>query len=304
MVGAKLNAIRGKLRAVWPYLAALVFLLVAGVAALIWLPEMQVPKEAYWLDTKTIFDIKNEARRTISYIIGGILALIGIGLTFWRHWIALEGQITERFTRAIDQLGSDKMEIRMGGIYALERIAFDSKKDYWPIIETLTAFVREGARWQGPLTVSPESLSREDPDSLKEVNSDLPESEINPSTDIQAALTVLGRRKYRFGHKIEIWRLDLRNTDLRGANLSRAHLEGAILRKAHLEGARLEGACLKKAYLEDAHLEGTRLRKAHLEGANLRRATGLTREQLAEAITDEQIKLPDYVKNKPPKVKG
>lgn len=35
--------------------------------------------------------------------------------------IAQEGQITERFTRAIEQLGNPATEIRLGGIYALGR---------------------------------------------------------------------------------------------------------------------------------------------------------------------------------------
>jgi len=37
-----------------------------------------------------------------------------------------EGQITERFTRAIDQLGHAHLDVRLGGIYGLERIARDS----------------------------------------------------------------------------------------------------------------------------------------------------------------------------------
>jgi hypothetical protein len=40
--------------------------------------------------------------------------------------VAQESQITDRFTKAIEQLGSDKLAIRLGGIYALERIAKDS----------------------------------------------------------------------------------------------------------------------------------------------------------------------------------
>ena len=61
---------------------------------------------------------------------------------------AQEGQITERFTRAvdqlgaIDQLGNPAIEIRLGGIYALKRIANESDKDYWSIMEILTAYVR------------------------------------------------------------------------------------------------------------------------------------------------------------------
>src|SRR5215217_8163404 len=62
-----------------------------------------------------------------------------------------QGQITERFTRAIDQLGATyettgkpRLEIRLGGVYALERIAWDSpERDYSTVMEVLTAYVRE-----------------------------------------------------------------------------------------------------------------------------------------------------------------
>src|SRR5215207_2875546 len=60
--------------------------------------------------------------------------------------ITEQGQITERFTRAIDQLGATddgkpKLEIRLGGIYALERIAKDSPKKYYAtIMEVLMAY--------------------------------------------------------------------------------------------------------------------------------------------------------------------
>jgi len=37
-----------------------------------------------------------------------------------------QGQVTDRYTKAIEQLGSDKLDVRIGGIYALERIARDS----------------------------------------------------------------------------------------------------------------------------------------------------------------------------------
>lgn len=54
-------------------------------------------------------------------------------------------RITDSFTRAVEQLGSDKLETRLGAIYALERIAEESPRDHWPIMETLTAFVRDRA---------------------------------------------------------------------------------------------------------------------------------------------------------------
>jgi hypothetical protein len=72
--------------------------------------------------------------------------LEGANSSTWRTLqVNREGQITERFTQAIDQLGAtdDKgnklFEIRLGGIYALERIARESEEDYWPIMEILTA---------------------------------------------------------------------------------------------------------------------------------------------------------------------
>ncbi len=34
-----------------------------------------------------------------------------------------QGQVAERFTRAVDQLASNQIELRLGGIYGLERIA-------------------------------------------------------------------------------------------------------------------------------------------------------------------------------------
>jgi hypothetical protein len=64
-----------------------------------------------------------------------------------------QAQITNRFTQAIGQLGAElkdgkpNLEVRLGGIYALERIAYDSPRDHWTIMEILTAYVRQNARW-------------------------------------------------------------------------------------------------------------------------------------------------------------
>jgi len=108
---------------------------------------------------KDLADAENSYRATLAQIFGGVA--IGIGLYYtWRRIgiaeedlkatqenlkIAQEGQITERFTRAIEQLGNEKIEIRLGGIYALNRIANESKTDYWSIIEILTAYVRKNS---------------------------------------------------------------------------------------------------------------------------------------------------------------
>ena len=221
---------------------------------------MQVPvyqPDQSGLPLKICFDIENKARRTLAYILGGILAIIGITLAHRRIralerqvLVAQEGQITERFTRAIEQLGSDKMEIRLGGIYALERIANDSDKDYWPIMETLTAYLRERRPLDGSLSLetTEEAQGREDipgPSQADYGHSGGP----SPSW---------ARRKYLYGQG-RIARLDLHRSDLRGADLWGAHIEGA---DAH--GSSPGGGQPCVFYLEWANLGAS-----HLEGADL-----------------------------------
>lgn len=70
--------------------------------------------------------------------------------------VTRRGQLTERFTKAIDQLGEtddNKLDIRLGGIYALEQIAKESKELHRPVMEILTAFLREHS-WKPPETAA------------------------------------------------------------------------------------------------------------------------------------------------------
>jgi hypothetical protein len=158
----------------------------------------------------------------------------------------LQGQITERFTRAIDQLGSEKLDVRLGGIYGLERIARDSASDQPQVVEVLTAFVREHARW--------EARSVEVVDEAR-----------RPATDVQAILTVLGRRR-KAGQDAP---LDFRLTDLRGADLSYGHFENALFDYASLAGARFDRAALRRAIFYRADLKRARLWEADLKEAVL-----------------------------------
>jgi hypothetical protein len=85
-----------------------------------------------------------------------------------------QGQVAERFTRAVDQLGSDKLEQRLGGIYGLERIAKESPDGGTRLVvaEVLTAYVRQHAP-RRPKLATPTGP---------------------PAPDVQAIMTVLGRR--------------------------------------------------------------------------------------------------------------
>ena len=90
------------------------------------------------------------------------------------HELTEQGHVTDRYTKAIEQLGGRKPDVRIGGIYALERVARDSARDHPAVIEVLTAFVREH---------SPISMRPPRPDGALERS---------PRADVQAALTVLG----------------------------------------------------------------------------------------------------------------
>jgi uncharacterized membrane protein len=225
------------------------------------------------------------------------------------------GQITDRFTRAIDQLGkvddygNKQVEIRVGGIYALEQIARDSEEDYWPIMEVLAAYLRQNAPW----------IPEEDQQG----------EELSPAPDIRAITDVLRRRNSYFGRG-EADPLDLSLTNLSGANflganfsrtnlsrtnLSRAELQGAELQYANLQGADLreadlreadlrgawlqgadfQGANLQYANLQGADFQGANLQYANLQGADLSSVQSLTQEQLEEAVGNYDTTLPEYL---------
>ena len=87
-------------------------------------------------------NLENQFRITIVQTLGGLLFIAGLFLTYEKILTLKDGQVTERFTNAIEHLGKEQLELKLGGIYALERIANESESDYWSIMEILTAYVR------------------------------------------------------------------------------------------------------------------------------------------------------------------
>ena len=155
------------------------------------------------LDSKDCFDRENEARKMLSQILGGLVLLIGfyftwqnLGATQENLTIASEGQTTDRFTEAIAQLGEPddtKLAVRLGGIYALARMANDPKTDlHWPIMEILTAHVREHSKIANAAKSSLHALSTKN--AVGGMVSDKPQEEqLKPAADIQAILTLIGQ---------------------------------------------------------------------------------------------------------------
>src|SRR5919109_3695179 len=174
--------------------------LIAVILAVVWIPHRQlaplkakIQRERQSLQPhdrlKLEHDarkLENEARTALIQGLGGAALLIGLYFTAKAWRTSQEGQITDRFTKAVNQLGEagpGKLATRLGGIYALERITRESARDYWPIMEVLTAYVREYAPWP-PSTSEPAEGADQRPE---------------PAADIEAIMTVLGRRHIAFG---------------------------------------------------------------------------------------------------------
>ncbi|WP_344072883.1 pentapeptide repeat-containing protein [Streptomyces crystallinus] len=208
-----------------------------------------------------------------------------VGQTGKELRIAEKGQITTRFNTAIGNLGSDSMDVRLGGVYALERIMKDSAADQPAVVSVLTAYVRRHAP--------------------------LPATTPAPAPDVQAAMDVLVRRRPDRDGGVETdlshtslprWKptqvvqarsihlpgvvmteSDLSGVDLGGADMPKARLDGAKLTDAAVYGANLTGATFKGANLRGADFDAADLSKAEFPGTDLQ-GTKFTRAKLQGTI--------------------
>ena len=184
-----------------------------------------------WMHATTPQDRYNARVLVIS--VGGAL-VVGTGLLYTarNYRLSRRGQVTDRFTIALERLGSSELYVRIGGVHALEHVMRDSADHHDDVIEVLTEFIRDRTprrgrqsdrqAWMHPVTGS------------------VPDLPPRPTPDIQAALTALGHRPNR---------PERQRIDLTGLHLSRAQLVDADLTGARLSGAELRGADLTGAYL-------------------------------------------------------
>ncbi|MGA5098095.1 pentapeptide repeat-containing protein [Streptomyces lavendulocolor] len=173
-----------------------------------------------------------------------------------------QGQVTSRFNAAIGNLGSGSEDVRLGGLYALERLMHDSARDHPTVVSVVSAYVRRHAPVRASAAQKP------------------------VSTDVDAAMAVLLRRPSVPERQaiVDLSRADLRGWKpayqgdeivrwggamLAGANLSGVDLSSGNLRAAVLAGATLRGTSLDWADLRESSLDGADLREASANQANL-----------------------------------
>jgi hypothetical protein len=178
--------------------------------------------------------------------------------------------VRELYATAISQLGDVSLDVRLGGIYALERVARDSAADQRTVVEVLSAFSR---------------VHSTDP-ALRPTSPD-PAHPIRPTIDVHAAITVLARLPTL---------PDIPRADLTGANLTGpAHLQHLQAPHSNLRVADLRVADLSAADLHAANLHGANLRDAILRDANrpanMARATPEVTEIVAIDVSGREYRL-------------
>jgi uncharacterized protein YjbI with pentapeptide repeats len=217
-----------------------------------------------------------EERKANAQILGGGVLLLGLYFTWRNIRVTEEGKTTERFTKAVDQLGSEKIEQRVGGIFALERLAKDSQNDHATIVELVCTFLRHRERtaeeaepYKKPIGI-PDEKDHKFFIKMEKLVGWSP----SPPEDVRAAAGVLRRNRLRLRrpHIIDLSRADLRRVNLEGAHLQGANLAGIYGDYLNLEGADLKGADLSSAQLKMANLDRADLQGALIDGANLSHA--------------------------------
>lgn len=217
------------------------FLVGILVVLALWLvPKFQAAR-SQGLTVGNRFDNENEARKTLAQIILVLAGRYSLLQTFSLQQKTFDlqraRQITDRLTKAIDQLGTVEtgsdgkpkvnLEVRLSG-YALERTAHDSPTDHWTIMEVFSTYVRENSRGsEHPGKIVADKRSRGPAPSPPVA------AEPHLSTDVQAILTVIGRRDIDpLEGQLILSRTDLAQADLTNARLMGANLNESVLSQA------------------------------------------------------------------------
>ena len=257
---------------------------------------------AYWDDLHRDQDSVSTTIRNLGLLIGGVIAIL---LAVWRSKVA-ESQsetaqkslLNERYQKGAEMLGSEVLAVRLGGIYALQRLAEDNLEQYHvQIMRLFCAFARN-------------------PTAVKNMPDD---PNADAREDVQAVMQAIRFRR-KDGIRLERnhgFRLGLSSAHLKGVRLMEADLSRAVFTGADLSGTRLDDSDLSCAWLDKANLTSARLGGAILSGADLW-ATNLTGAffvlakddekdrdlKVARGLTQEQLNSASPDAPRPPSLQG
>jgi len=300
--------------------AVLGALVVVGLA--IWLiPRWQVQRwrRAGISSEEKLAELGVQARSNITQALGGLALIVTIAITAFQvnearqaaddgqessdknfnlaqtsanrtFNLARRGQVSERFARAVDQLGAmnankqPAIDVRAGALFSLMRIGIDSAEHRQPALLVAMTYVTNNyvTRTSRPPHGCQATFDRKRPD-------------IGIALDVLHLIAAKLKREELGGLRganlnglavdgLILNRFDLRNIKFRDASLTRAHfhkakLPYADLRRACLRGADFSKASLQYADFRGASLEGANFKDARLKGARLKGARFSTPEE-------------------------
>ncbi|MEO1064825.1 MAG: pentapeptide repeat-containing protein [Actinomycetota bacterium] len=286
--------------------------LVAGASAVIVLILAAIVVFPGWIvggpedgeDRLAVLKAENDVRGTLLAGIAGGFFLVTAFLSWRQIQVTREGQITDRFATAVEQLGRrakegerDPLDVRLGGIYALERVANDSAADRRTVVDVLAAFVREHSPAKEPeaaevlamiTAISRDQSPAKEPEAAEVlaafVREHSPAKEPEAAEVLAAFVREHSPAKEREAAEPASGRPDAIPTDVQACitvlgrinpgpeheiNLHRANLNRARSSEVDLRGANLVGASLIRASMREANLSGANLFGADLRGARL-----------------------------------
>lgn len=240
---------------------------------------------------------RNDVRTALLQGFGSVLLLAGAGVAFTQLRTSqqelrtsAQGQQTERFSRAVEQLAAATPSVRLGGIFTLVQLAEQNSSQRTVVAQILGAYVQERApRPKTPLPptgdpTTPLTLTMPDVQACLDFLASQPsggdlaslllENVALRGVTFEEGTAQLEKARLRGADLTEarIVAGRLADADLTGATLSKAILLKTDLRGARLAGARLADAKLRDARLDDADLAGANLHGADMDRASLRNA--------------------------------
>ena len=230
------------------------------------------------------------ASETLRNIVLVNAAIIGLPLAIWRSHVAASqtetaqhSLLNERYQKGAEMLGSESLSVRLGGIYALARLAREYPQEYHiQIMKLFCAFVRTRKRKYE----TNEEMSKDELPPHHQLREDVHEI-IRAISDRSKQHIIVEKKEplycLNFGYA-EMFGANLSGADLTDANLSNVNLFGATLVGTDLSRAFMLGAVMRGVDLENATLEATNLSSVHMGGCK-----GLTQRQFDMAIAHRDL---------------
>jgi hypothetical protein len=235
------------------------------------------------LKEKDLLKAQSDVRTTAIQALGGLAIILGAVLTARAALATIrqtrEGQMTDRFAAAVGHLAGDDLVEKLGGVHELARVARQSELDHWPVMEVLTAVLRNNhPALKAPTDGDAPPLVRAVATVLRERDADKERPDLGQQLDL---------------FKVDLRKVHLEGAALRGANLAECDLRGAFLAGAELAGASLEGADLRNADVSGVDLSGASLIGADARGVVFDDEADLRGAELTDMDLREEASLRD-----------